>query len=336
MNRYSIALGKNPSPPSEVIEPRSKPRIQQKARLDRYGIALGKDPPPVPPGVVEDNYRPTNTSQDHAELLAIAQSPSGRLQLADAMAINVRQRLNSLSIARRCLISDLSYRVENNLPSGVPSIYDISGTSLMYAEDGLSILRIGNGTRRVVVPIFEINSIVPIKAQSLRDTPDIFDKIINQASSDLATKEGSRFISLLDYEAGSSISTVFLEPSELGHAFTEIEKNGLRVGHILINPAHNSTVRGWGICELATNRELIVAGILGTAYGAQISHSLLVPAESVFVIAEPAQLGCLQDVMVGISADDSYARESNFIFYERLGMGLLNTKAVVRINILPF
>jgi len=329
MNRYSIALGKNPSPPSEIIESRSNPRIQRRTRLDRYDIALGKDPPPVPVKIAEDNYRSTNTLRDHAELSVIAQSPSGRLQLAEAMAINVQQRVTSLSIARRCLISD-------NLPSGVPSIYDTFGTSLVYAEDGSTILRLE--FRRIVVPIFEINGTpVPIDtARSHRDTPDIFDKIINQASSDLAVKEGSRFISLLDSATESTISTVFLEFSLLMEAFTEIEKNGLRVGHILINPTFNSTVRGWGVCELTTDRELIVAGILGTAYGAQISHSLLVPAESVFVIAEPAQLGCLQDVMVGISADDSYARESNFIFYERLGMGLLNTKAVVRINILPF
>jgi hypothetical protein len=341
MSRYSIALGKFPSVAEVVKDPEPQQgRIQRRARVDRYDIALGKEPPPGHRSsylseVVEDNlHRPA--SQD-TELFQYLQSSPGRLQLAETMAINVRQSLNSFSLARRCLISD-------NLPRYGASIYDVPhhGTSsLIFAEDGINILRIENNPRRVAIPDFELrgDSVRIEMSRNFRETPGIFDKIINQASTDLVTKEGSRFISLLDSAEVTIISTVFLELSVLLDAFTEIEKNYLRVGHILINPEHNSAVRRWeGSFDRATNPEQIVAGILGTVYGVQISHSQVVPAGSVFVIAESAQLGrmpILQDV-TGISVDDPYARENSLIFFESIGMGLLDTRAVARINILPF
>lgn len=345
MSRYSIALGKFPSVAEVVKDPEPQQgRIQRRARVDRYDIALGKEPPPghrtnYLAEVVEDRR---SASQD-TELFQYLQSSPGRLQLAEAMAINVRQRLNSFSLARRCLISD---NLHDNLPRGVAS-YDVPpGTSFVFAEDGLNILRLVAHhpqchNHRVMVPIFEFSG-DPVRigmSQNFRETPGIFDKIINQASTDLATKEGSRFISLLDSAEVTIISTVFLELSVLLDAFTEIEKNYLRVGHILINPEHNSAVRRWeGAFDRATNPEQIVAGILGTVHGVQISHSQVVPAGSVFVLAEPAQLGCMpiQQDVTGISADDPYARENSLIFFERIGMGLLDTRAVARINILPF
>ena len=314
--------------------------------MDRYSIALGKPPPPPSiedePEVIESKPKRKKVStfdQNRDSILQTYMSTGeGRQRLATSMVEPIRQRLDYQSLARRVFHVD-------PLPEGILPIYDALDRASYIAEDGEQVVSVR--PTRIVLPTFEINSNPTIPLNQLRERRfSLLDRSQDYAAQDITAQENSKMLLLLDRVAQGSFTTHASELTEnvLRNAFDVIQDNGLRAANVLVNPLDLRKIRTLSIGPrsrpLATrhrqaqpetwltngfdptvNRAETQRGVMGTLWGAQVNLLPSVPQNSIYITADSTTFGVMPIRSFSIiSADEPYMREIGWLYSLNLGM----------------
>jgi hypothetical protein len=323
--------------------------------MNRYEIALGKEPPKKPVQrkeselVEEISNGPTQSPQVTEEqrlniFRDFMQTADDRQRLATSMVEPLRLRLNARSFARRIFNVD-------RLPNGSLPIYDKGPETTAYVigEEDENVLAISTG-HRVILPIFPVRSVQRIPLTMLREqmrpsrnSRNPFDSIMDGIFQDLVREEETRAIQLLDVTDPDNQRRINIPSIEsfnvenLVNAMNGIEVHEFRAAAILMNDQTFITVRPnlpRDVLDINTNRGMIENGIVGTIYGTQISVSTHVPTGQIYVLAEPDHVGVLPERSFQcLSADDPMRREIGFSFMEQIGMGVLDPRGIVKISV---
>ncbi|MGL1166833.1 hypothetical protein ACSTKZ_25170, partial [Vibrio parahaemolyticus] len=85
----------------------------------------------------------------------------------------------------------------------------------------------------------------------------------------------------------------------------------------------------------ATQRDILMTGLYGHIFSADIHVSTMVPKNAVFVLAPPQFVGAIpvrQDITV-LPADDPRKLRLGWVVFEELGFAVINDYAVAKITV---
>jgi hypothetical protein len=307
--------------------------------MNRYDIALGKDPPKQkelrPPQPKEKTLpKKVNADARESQLSELFRTAGGRMQLAASMAQPLRQRMVYGSIARRAL------RVESLFAGALP-VYDHFSGARAVDESGQNIItlpRFGSGSNSAIIPFFEVSSNPTILLTQLRERRyDLIERAQDSAFNQLKQNEESLLLRIFNSMTDSS--HIFSGPMTLdiiADSFALIEEHDLRVANFFMNLRGYEAVNRLGndLIDHNGQRDLI-QGFPGFLWGAQIILSENIPQGEFYVTAEPEFVGVLPvrtDLTV-LPADDPGT--VGWSIFENIGMACHNPMGVVRITSNP-
>jgi hypothetical protein len=126
-----------------------------------------------------------------------------------------------------------------------------------------------------------------------------------------------------------------LQPENINLALTLIEEHELIGAKVIMHPQRYKDVRDWGkdFFDEATQRDILMTGLYGHIYSADIHVSTMVPKNAVYVLAPAQFVGAMpvrQDITV-LPADDPKKLRLGWVVFEEVGFGVINDYAISRI-----
>ena len=282
--------------------------------------------------------------QKEALIQEAMNTEEGRNALAQAMANPIRQSLDYQGIGRKLLVVD-------PLPQGALPVYDkdVDVKAFVLPKRGSAVDQIVEGDR-IQVPTFEIVAYPTIRFSQVKERRfNVIDRAQQRAKSDIMAVEDEVVFNLIQAVAESNIAdgtqnaikvTIKgegLTRDLLTKAFREIEKNDLVVTKIVMNATSFADVRGWGRDDFdpVTQHEVLLTGLFGHIWTADILISKKCPMDKVFVLADPEFVGVMpirQDIQV-IPADKPENLRLGWIIYEEIGVAVVNNMGVAMIDL---
>lgn len=279
------------------------------------------------------------TSEQKEFLIAKAlESEEGRTALAQAMANPIRTSLDYQGIGRKLLVVD-------PLPAGALPVYDkdVDAKAAVISKRGQAPDFVVEGDR-VQVPTFEIVSYPQVRFSQVKERRfNVIDRAQQRAKSDIMAVEDEEVFSLLD-AAAEDANTVITLPAgsslsrdALTKAFKEVEKHDLVVTKVVMNAQQFADIRAWNNQDFdpVTQHEVLQTGLFGHIWTADILISKKVKDGTVYVLADPEFVGVMpirQDIQV-IPADKPEDLRLGWVIYEEIGLAVVNTMAVAKIQI---
>ncbi|MDP4147559.1 MAG: phage major capsid protein [Bacillota bacterium] len=277
------------------------------------------------------------TNEEKEYLIGKAlETEEGRTALAQAMVNPIRTSLDYQGVGRKLLVVD-------PLPQGALPLYDkdVDAKAYIISKRGSAPDQVVEGDR-IQVPTFEVISYPQIRFSQVKERRfNIIDRAQQRAKSDIMAVEDEEIFKLIDSAATSTnavtVSTGGLTRKALTHAFQEIEKHDLVATKIVMNAQAFSDIRVWGQAEFdpVTQHEVLQSGLFGHLWTADILISKKVPANTVYVLADPEFVGVMpirQDIQV-IPADKPEDLRIGWVIYEEIGLAVVNGMAVSKIEI---
>jgi len=128
-----------------------------------------------------------------------------------------------------------------------------------------------------------------------------------------------------------------LTVSALNTAFAEIESHDLTVAKIVMHPYQYKDVRNFGanVFDEATRREVLMSGLFGHLWTADIHVSTRVPENTIFVLAPGEYVGAFpvrQDISI-LPADQPEELRIGWVVYEEVGITVINDYATAQVTI---
>ena len=276
--------------------------------------------------------RKVTAAKKHQLMTKLLASAKGRQRIAVSMQEPLRTLRDYVSIGRKALFVD-------ELPDGTLPIYDtdIDTPSYVVGEEGDSIETVVKGAR-ILIPLFELASYPKVPFTQVKERRfDIVRRIKQKAKDELFREEDSLIFTAMQ-TAGTANTTntaiavtdgVDFDMETIIQAFATIERWGLRVDKIFMNPYEYRIFRGAGrdYVDFETQREILRTGFMGSVYGASIFQSMEVPSGVFFCVTEPEYLGILPvriDLTV-IPADEPGTRQFGWSIFENIGIGFHNS-----------
>lgn len=269
-----------------------------------------------------------------ADLQAAMKSPTGLHKIAANLASPVRKYLDYIGIYRR-------FTVCEGWPDGMPIIYDND-------IEEFTAVKIGrNGTTRIIeaevvrTELEEFEIVVRPKvpyAELYKRLYQVMKRVKERLEQGMALREDLYGFSLLEVASQQVNTTVvittYLTKDALARAFTQVERNRLRVKSILMSPYGIQGIRRWQYSDIdnVAREEIRKSGYLGSIWDADIYINDQVTSGTFYIIAEPeftAWTPIRRDVDV-IPADDPDNLLLGFVGYELLAMTVHNGKAVAK------
>jgi len=126
-----------------------------------------------------------------------------------------------------------------------------------------------------------------------------------------------------------------LQPENINLALTLIEEHELIGAKIIVHPQRYKDIRTWGkeFYDEATQRDILMTGLYGHLYSADIHVSTMVPKNAVYVSAPAQFVGAIpvrQDITV-LPADDPKRLRLGWVVYEEVGFAVINDYALSRV-----
>lgn len=265
------------------------------------------------------------------------QSNEGRMALASSMANPIRFELDYYAVGRKLLVVD-------PLPDGVYPIYDkdIRIPCFVVGKRGQAPERIVEG-ERLTIPTWELVCYPQARFSQIKARRfNLVDRIQTRARLDLSAIEDQNIFNAIGAAAVSGINPQTTVANALTKAaiitgMAEIGKWDLRPFKMLMNYSEYTDLLRFGQndLDLIHQHEIIETGLLGRYMGLEILVSKMVTRGTVEILAEPEYVGVLpirQDVNV-IPADKPEKLRIGFVVYEEIGIGVVNARALSRINI---
>lgn len=279
-----------------------------------------------------------NTANEYDRELLIAQAletPEGRVALAQAMVEPIKRALEYQAIGRKLLMVD-------ELPQGALARYekDVASTAYVVSRRGGVRDRIVEG-EEVLVPTWEIAANPQIRLSEIKARRFyIVDRAQMKAKEAIQKQEDTEILG--DIEAAvRSDQTVTqsgdLSIASLNYAFSTIESHDLTVAKIVMHPQQYADVRLFGrdVFDEATRRDVLMSGLFGHLWTADIHVSHRVPPGSVYLLAPAEYVGAIpvrQDITV-LPADDPKNLRLGWVIYEEIGVIVINDYAIAKVNL---
>lgn len=282
--------------------------------------------------------RTVTAAQKNQIMTKLLGSTAGRKKIAASIQEPLRKLRDYVSIGRRALWID-------ELPDGALPIYDrdVATPAFVVGDEGDSIQALPVEGARMMVPLFEIAAYPKIPFAHVKERRfDIIRRIKQKAKDELFRKEDTIIFQMLQAAATANtdnpsiaVAAANFNMSTIVDAFAGIEKHGLRVDKVFMNPQEFKVFRNAGrdYVDFETQRELLRTGFMGQVYGAGIYMSMQVPRGSLFLVSEPEYLGVMPiriDLTV-IPADVPGDRMFGWSLFCNEGMAVHNTYGIQQI-----
>lgn len=278
------------------------------------------------------NAKTDNERKEQVIAMAL-ETPEGRLALAQAMVEPIKTSLMYQSIGRKLLMVD-------ELPQGALPRYerDIAVKSYVIPKRG-SVPESVVEAEELIVPVVEIATNPTIKMNEIRQRRYyIVDRAQVRAKDVIQRQEDVEIFKVINsaVHASHQISvTGTLQPENLNLALTLIEEHELIGAKVVLHPQRYKDIRNWGkqFFDEATQRDILMTGLYGHIYSADIHVSTMVPKNAVYVLAPAQFVGAMpvrQDITV-LPADDPKKLRLGWVVYEEVGFAVINDYAVSRV-----
>lgn len=269
-----------------------------------------------------------------ADLQVALKSPTGLSKIAANLASPVRKFLDYIGVFRR-------FAVVEGWPDGMPMIYDNDVnefTAVMIGKNGTTRI-IETEVLRTELTEFEIvvRPKVPY-AELYKRLYQVMKRVKERLEQGMALREDLYGFSLLETASQSRNQTIsiatYLTKDALASAFSQIERNRLRVKSILMSPFGIQGIRRWQYQDIdnVAREEIRKSGYLGSIWDADIYINDQVASGTFYLISEPemtAWMPIRRDVDV-IPADDPDNLLLGFTGYAYMGMTVHNDRAVAK------
>jgi len=270
------------------------------------------------------------------------QTEEGRLALAESMANPIQTSLLYQSVGRKCLVVD-------PLPQGALARYekDIDAPAVVMSNKGETPDVIITG-EDFMVPLFEISCYPQIRLSQVKQRMfNIIDRAQVKAKNEISVKEDTAILSLIDASVPQLANPAFnhliqtvsgrMTLDLLNAAVAKIERHRLTVSKIVLNSNRFADIRSWGkdFFDFVTQREVLLTGVFGRIWNADILLSQIVPDADVLVMAPAEFVGVMpvrQEITV-IPADKPSKLRLGWVVYEEIGLSVANPKSISKISV---
>ncbi|MFA5071245.1 MAG: HK97-fold major capsid protein [Candidatus Pacearchaeota archaeon] len=282
--------------------------------------------------------RTITAAQKNQLMTKLLGSTQGRKKIAASIQEPLRKLRDYVSIGRKALWID-------ELPDGALPIYDrdVATPAYVVGDEGDTIQALPTEGPRIMVPLFELAAYPKIPFAHVKERRfDVIRRIKQKAKDELFRKEDTIIFEMLKVAGTSNIDNPSIavaaadfNMSTIVDAFAGIEKWGLRVDKVFMNPQEFKVFRNAGrdYVDFETQRELLRTGFMGQVYGAGIYMSMQVPRGTLFFVAEPEYLGVMPvriDLTV-IPADVPGDRMFGWSIFENIGMTVHNSYGIQQV-----
>jgi len=277
-----------------------------------------------------------NDSQKEAVIAAALETEDGRVALAQAMVEPIKRSLEYQAIGRKLLMVD-------ELPQGAYARYekDVASVAYVIGRRGGVPDRITEG-EEVLVPTFEIGTNPQIRLSEIKARRYyIVDRAQMKAKEAIQKSEDTEVLTDIDTAVPTSHTTAAsgdLNVQTLNYVFSLIEEHDLTVAKIVVHPTQYSDIRVWGkeVFDEATRRDVLMSGLYGHLWTADIHVSHRVPKGTVLILAPAEYVGAMpvrQDITV-LPADNPKELRLGWIVYEEIGIVVINDYALGKISLI--
>jgi len=260
---------------------------------------------------------------------------SGREALAQAMVEPIKIALEYQAVGRKLLMTD-------ELPQGALARYerDIAVKSWVLGKRG-AVPDSFVETEELLVPTFEIVTNPTIRLSEVKARRFyIVDRAQMKAKEAIQREEDTNIFNTIEAAVPAAHTVAIagnLTVSALATAFAEIESHDLTVYKIVMHPQQYKDVRNFGknVYDEATTREVLMSGLFGHLWTADIHVSTRVPEGKVFVLAPGEYVGAFpvrQDISV-LPADDPKELRLGWVIYEEVGVTVINDYATAMVEV---
>lgn len=276
------------------------------------------------------------TDAEREAIIAEAlETEEGRVALAQAMVEPVKRALEYQAIGRKLLMVD-------ELPQGALARYekDVAGVAYVISRRGNVPDRYVEG-EEILVPTFEIATNPSIRISEIKARRFyIVDRAQMKAKEAIQKVEDTEILADIDVAVPAThtiTSSGELTVQALNYVFSVIEEHDLTVAKIVVHPRQYADIRLWGreVFDEATRRDVLMSGLFGHIWTADIHVSHRVPPGSVYVLAPAEYVGAIpirQDITV-LPADSPKELRLGWVIYEELGIIVVNDYALGKISL---
>ena len=276
------------------------------------------------------------TNEQREAIIAMAmETPEGRTALAQAMVEPIKTSLMYQAIGRKLLMVD-------ELPNGALARYerDVAVKSYVIPKRG-SVPDALVEAEELIVPTIELAAHPTIRLNEIRARRFyIVDRAQVRAKDSLQRQEDVEVFKVINaaIPTDHSISVSgTLQAENINLALTLIEEHELIGAKIVLAPQRYKDIRGWGkeVYDEATQRDILMTGLYGHIYSADIHVSTMVPKNAVYVLAPAQFVGAMpvkQDITV-LPADDPKRLRLGWVVYEEIGFAVINDYALSRVTV---
>lgn len=271
-----------------------------------------------------------HTEQVFAQAL---QTPEGRVVLAQAMVEPIKIALEYQAIGRKLLMVD-------ELPQGALPRYerDVAVKSYVIPKRG-AVPDMQVEGEELLVPTWEIACNPTIKLNEIRARRYyIVDRAQVKAKDSLQRLEDQSVFQTLSRAVPPEHTVTIsgnLAPDNINVALALIEERELVGAKIVCHPHRYKDIRAWGkdFFDEATTRDVLLSGLFGHLWTADIHVSTMVPKNTIYVLAPGEFVGVIpvrQDITV-LPADDPKTLRLGWVIFEEIGIGVINDYSTARV-----
>jgi len=276
-----------------------------------------------------------NDRTREAVIAQALETAEGRVALAQAMVEPIKRALEYQAIGRKLIMVD-------ELPQGALARYekDVASIAYVLGRRGAALDRIVEG-EEVLVPTFEIAANPQIRLSEIKARRFyIVDRAQMKAKEAIQKTEDTEILAAIN-TAVRTTQTVTqsgdLTVASLNYAFSTIESHDLTVAKIVMHPQQYADVRLFGrdVFDEATRRDVLMSGLFGHLWTADIHVSHRVTEGSVYILAPAEYVGALpvrQDITV-LPADNPKELRLGWVIYEEIGVVIINDYTIGKISL---
>jgi len=282
--------------------------------------------------MLKTNY---TDAQREAVIAQALETPEGRVSLAQAMVEPIKRALEYQATGRKLLMVD-------ELPQGALARYekDVASVAHVIGRRGDVPVRITEGSE-VLVPTFDLAVNPQIRLSEIKARRFyIVDRAQMKAKEAIQKLEDTEI--LRDINAAVKTDQTVTQSGDLSiaslnYAFSTVEAHDLTVNKIVMHPRQYADLRLFGrdVYDEATRRDILMSGLFGHLWTADIHVSHRVPEGSVFMLAPAEFVGAMpvrQDITV-LPADEPRSLRLGWVIYEEIGILVANDYAISKISL---
>ena len=276
------------------------------------------------------------TDQEKEYVIASAlEDEQGRVALAQAMVEPIKRALEYQAVGRKMIMVD-------ELPQGALARYekDLGSNAYVISRNGAVPDRFVE-SEELLVPTFEIGVNPTIRLSEIKARRFyIVDRAQMKAKEAIQKAEDTEILAAIDAAVPTKNNLAHageLAVTTLNYLFALIEEHDLTVSKIIVHPRQYADIRGWGkeVYDEATRRDVLMSGLFGHLFTADIHVSHRVPEGKVYVLAPAEYVGAMpvrQDITV-LPADKPEMLRLGWVIYEEIGVAIINDYATGRIDL---